>query len=61
MTLTPDQIEAERARFEAWAKTKGWRPHAFRRQSDNGEYFYGSSFHAWQGWLAAKQDAKEQA
>lgn len=59
MQLTPDEIEAERVRFEAWM-TKRHGTLNFRREFTS-EYEVWWIYHAWQGWLAAKQDAKEQA
>lgn len=56
--MTPDQIEAERVRFEAWM-TKRHGTLNFRRDFTS-EYEVGWIYHAWQGWLArAEQYAKE--
>lgn len=51
MTLTPDEIEAERERFEAWIRL------AYARNADlatvKGDYANTFTWSHWQGWLAA--------
>lgn len=51
MTLTPDEIEAERQRFEAWW-AKRWGNGTTPEREGKG-YWSGPAFHAWYGWLAA--------
>lgn len=51
MTLSTDQIEAERARFEAWARQRAYR---LDWNAAKQGYHNGLADCAWQGWIAAK-------
>lgn len=59
MQLTPDEIEAERERFEAWVRDKSPLKFGLTRLGDGYHHVVADNY--WRGWLAAKQDAKEQA
>lgn len=52
--MTPDQIEAERVRFEAWMRTYRYQC-GLMRISDS--YVSTSTFFAWEGWLARAEQA----
>lgn len=57
MQLTPDEIEAERERFEAWMRV------AYARNADlatvKGDYANTFTWSHWTGWLAAIESERE--
>lgn len=55
--MTPEQIEAERERFEAWAE-KHTRM-ALVRFSDGGNYIDPRTKTSWDAWLARAQEADQ--
>lgn len=57
MSLTPDEIEAERERFEAWwAKRWG---NGTKPEREGKGYWGGPAHHAWFGWLAAIESDRD--
>ena len=59
MSLTPDEIESERTRFEASMTARHVNVN-FRRDCTGG-YEAAWVHHQWQGWLAAIESERERA
>lgn len=61
--MTPDQIEAERTKFEAWFASRPEFLSDILRRTADGEYFYNAPQYAWEGvlWKAEEQYASERA
>ena len=54
--MTPDQIEAEREKFEAWFGGPKTRGSHLERYLDDGDYCFGPAYHGWNAWLARAEE-----